>query len=292
MKKKEIQKQLNKVHSEWCKSIKDEQVRSLVSENSIITGGCIASMLLGEQVNDYDIYFRTKETVVALCNYYSKEIKDIAAKMKVSIPDITVKESDYQITLFISSSGLIRLNSMDKKFPKGKFYPIFATSNAITLSDKIQLIYRFIGEPEEIHSNYDFEHCKSYWCSWNHKLIIPASSAEALLARELRYTGSKYPLSSIIRTRKFIKRGWSINAGEYLKMCVQLNKLDLLDVNVLKDQLVGVDTTYFMMFISEIQAKIDSEKDFALTESYVLELIDKIFNEDSEEYSPENYESN
>jgi len=292
MKKKEIQKQLNRVHSEWCKSIKDEKVRSLVAENSIITGGCIASMLLGEEVNDYDIYFRTKETVVALCEYYSKEIKDIASKMKIAIPNMEVKESEEQVLFFISSSGLIRLNPMDKKFPKGKFHPIFATSNAITLSDKIQLIYRFIGEPEEIHSNYDFEHCKSYWCSWDHKLIIPASSAEALLARELRYTGSKYPLSSIIRTRKFIKRGWSINAGEYLKMCVQLNKLNLLDVNVLKDQLVGVDTTYFMMFISEIQAKIDSEKDFALSESYVLELIDKIFNEDSEEYSPENYESN
>ena len=292
MNSKNISKHLQWKISDWLNSIEDIDIAGVIRSNAIITGGALVSLLTNETPNDYDIYFRTKETVVALCEYYSKEIKDIASKMKIAIPNMEVKESEEQVLFFISSSGLIRLNPMDKKFPKGKFHPIFATSNAITLSDKIQLIYRFIGEPEEIHSNYDFEHCKSYWCSWDHKLIIPASSAEALLARELRYTGSKYPLSSIIRTRKFIKRGWSINAGEYLKMCVQLNKLNLLDVNVLKDQLVGVDTTYFMMFISEIQAKIDSEKDFALSESYVLELIDKIFNEDSEEYSPENYESN
>ena len=61
--------------------------------------------------------------------------------------------------------------------------------------------------------------------------------------------GSKYPLCSIIRTRKFIQRGYTINAGQYLKMAMQLNELDLKDVSVLQDQLIGVDSAYFDMVI-------------------------------------------
>ena len=34
----------------------------------------------------------------------------------------------------------------------------------------------------------------------------------------------------MIRTRKFLKRGWHINAGQYLKMCFQISELDLSDI--------------------------------------------------------------
>ncbi len=95
---------------------------------------------------------------------------------------------------------------------------------------------------------------------------------EALLARELRYQGSLYPLCSIIRTRKFIKRGYTINAGQYLKMCMQLNELDLTDVDVLEDQLTGVDVAYFYQVIKYIRDnKID------ITTAYIVEVINRIF---------------
>ena len=49
-----------------------------------------------------------------------------------------------------------------------------------------------------------------------------------LLARQLVYQGSKYPICSMIRTRKFLQRGWHINAGQYLKMAFQVSELDLV----------------------------------------------------------------
>ena len=54
----------------FLKSITDEKVRQLVKDNSIITGGAIVSLVLNEEVNDFDIYFTNKETVLAVCNYY------------------------------------------------------------------------------------------------------------------------------------------------------------------------------------------------------------------------------
>ncbi len=148
-----------------------------------------------------------------------------------------------------------------------------STTNAITLANKVQVVLRFYGEPDEIHENYDFEHCMSYWQSWDRQLVLRPASLEALLARELRYVGSKYPLCSIIRTRKFIQRGWSINAGQLLKMAMQLNALDLEDLAVLEDQLIGVDTAYFVEIIEKLKARDTNRVDSA----YLLEIIDRIF---------------
>jgi hypothetical protein len=89
--------------------------------------------------------------------------------------------------------------------------------------------------------------------------------------------GSKYPLCSIIRTRKFINRGWHINAGQYLKMCLQLNELDLNNIDVLEDQLIGVDSAYFMMLIDSIRNKQLTDDNFELNNSYIISIIDKIF---------------
>lgn len=57
---------------ELLASIKDDKVKKLVEKNSIITGGCITSMLLSDTVNDFDLYFTNKETVLAVANYYTQ----------------------------------------------------------------------------------------------------------------------------------------------------------------------------------------------------------------------------
>ena len=70
MKIKTITAVLNKKFNEWANSIKDEKVKALVMKNTIITGGSIASMLLKEEVNDFDIYFKNEETTFAVAEYY------------------------------------------------------------------------------------------------------------------------------------------------------------------------------------------------------------------------------
>lgn len=176
---------------------------------------------------------------------------------------------------------------------KGKHHPKFMSSNAITLAGKIQLITRFYGEPEQIHENYDFIHCTCFYKSWDKELVLPAAALEAILARELRYVGSLYPLCSIIRIRKFIARGWTINAGQILKMCLQVSDLDLRNLETLEDQLVGVDAAYFQAIISRLQTKQDEETTKLITDgmspaeaklktdkidtSYLMTIIDRIF---------------
>lgn len=152
------------------------------------------------------------------------------------------------------------------------------TSNAISLTDGVQIITRFHGDAEEIHSNFDFDHCKGVYDHHTGDLHIADTTYECIINQHLRYSGSKYPLASIIRTRKFVARGFTIDAGQYVKMALQLNNLDLNNPGILAEQLVGVDLSYFSWLIEAINS-CNIEDD---SESYVQLMLRAIFDDDKD----------
>lgn len=304
MKSKTIKSVLRNKVNAWLETIDDEGLRKSCRNEAIVTGGSIASMLLGEEVNDFDIYFRTKDTVKRVADYYVEkfeqskqggipysikveELKDTQNKDRVRI---VVKSAgvagegqteDYQYFEGVQSdhdAGEYVAEAFDVPYIKPDddivdYAPVFLSSNAVSLRGKVQLILRFYGDPDEIHESYDFLHCMNYWESGKSKLTLKPDSLEALLSRCLVYKGSQYPLCSVIRTRKFILRGWRINAGQYLKMAMQLSDLDLTDHVVLEEQLTGVDVAYFSEVISKIKEKNPEKVDSA----YLVEIIDRMF---------------
>lgn len=293
MKVKTINTALNAKFADWVASITDPMVRELVQKNTIITGGCIVSMLLKEQVNDYDLYFRNEATALAVVDYYAKEyirlhpeweVKAVSQEGRVTVSIFGSKNEsttalppepgfEESMEAFEKADETPQTELEKKNTPK--YSPLFLSSNAITLSTKVQLIIRFYGEPDEVHENYDFVHCTNYWTSWDGEVTLRTKALEAILTKELRYVGSRYPVCSVIRTRKFLARGWTINAGQYVKMAFQISKLDLEDTEVLKDQLVGVDSSYFFMLISELSKA--SPEDGPDTGTRLMTIIDRIF---------------
>ena len=313
MKSKTIRKVIAAKIAELAASIEDPAVRDIVERKTVVTGGCIASMLLGEPVNDFDLYFRDIEAAEAVANYYVARFK--VKEHKGTPCAITVKREDGRVRIVVKSAGIASEDGAAKPYEyfegrpddeaggyvgevmsdageveeayqqteatalateddgKPKFRPVFMSTNAITLSHRVQIILRFFGEPDAIHENYDFVHCTNFWTSWDDNLTLRQAALEALLAKELRYVGSKYPVCSIIRIRKFIKRGWGINAGQMLKIMMQIATLDLTNPDVLKEQLTGVDSAYFCELLAKVKAK-DPEK---INTAYLVEIIDKMF---------------
>lgn len=303
--------QLCKVFDDFVSSIDDSNVQEIIRKGTVITGGALVSLVQGEKPHDYDLYFKDFKTCYEVANYFVNKFNKgkcrKKADLKIKLEDkwISIEEAlnnlekEPRIKVFIRSSGLAESEDIeteetpfddemqtniepstdiDKELEeKPKYLPKFLTSNAISLSGKIQLVIRFYGEPDKLHENYDFVHCTNYWTSWDRKVVLKLQALESIINKELIYVGSKYPLCSIIRTRKFINRGWTINAGQYLKMCMQLNELDLKDVRVLEDQLVGVDSTYFSMLINALQKKKEEDPSFEVNNSYVATIVDKIF---------------
>ena len=279
MKLKTINKLISSKFNDWANSITEETLRHQVMENTIITGGSIVSLLLGEDVNDFDLYFRNKDTCLRVAEYYAKFFPgkvDIRLINDAGFEDKQGSRISIRVTPDITYNGTDEASDESPVTAEGKdpeFKPLFMSSNAITLSDKIQIVVRFYGEPEQIHENYDFVHCTCYWKSWDEELVTPVRALTSMMSRELIYCGSKYPLCSIIRIRKFIARKWTISAGQMLKMIIQLNELDLLDVRVLQDQLVGVDSAYFAEVLKKLAEKGTERVDAA----YLAEIIDRIF---------------
>lgn len=295
MKAKTIKAILAKKHKDFVASIQDEDVRKLVDKNSIITGGSIVSMLLGEKVNDFDYYFTNKETCLAVARYYVEqfnqktqkgvavqELENGRIRAFVSSAGIAVEdEESEELTTEFDDEGMEELGLQELKEAqseeKSSYRPVFLSSNAITLTNKIQLVIRFYGDAEEIHTNYDFAHATCYWTSKDNNLVLPAKALEAILAKELVYQGSKYPLASIMRSKKFIQRGWQINAGQYLKMVLQLQELNLHDINVLEEQLTGVDSAYFAMALTAVKKRVEEDPEFKVDNCYLFEVINRIF---------------
>lgn len=201
---------------------------------------------------------------------------------------VSIKADGYDLSrmrMWIQSSGIIgEVDDDGHNEPTIKvtdetpeYHPIFISSNAITLSEGIQIVVRFYGEPSDIHDTYDFVHTKAYYDLKSNEVVIPTEVYEAVADKELIYTGSKYPLCSFFRTKKFMKRDWRINAGEMLKISVQISDLDLYDINVLRDQLIGVDSAYFAEVVKDLEEQKKKDVDFEITQNYLIELIDRIF---------------
>lgn len=332
MLEKTMKQVLTKKVNAWLETITDEKVKTAIQKDLIITGGCFTSMIQNELPKDYDCYFRTKATVVAVARYYVKLWNDAHHDQKNTIGVATrvfvldganpcaellafynidnLKDSQSRmiantdterVKIIFPSDGVVGdpeavhsseelgtaeevIEEIDEvaaeeilEEEKQEFFPVFLSTNAITLSDGIQLVVRFYGEPDEIHETYDFVHTKAYYDYAEGKVVIPREVYEAVVNKTLLYTGSKYPVCSVFRVRKFIERGWHINAGQLLKMCLQISQLDLMDIDVLEDQLVGVDSLYFMNLIEQFQRKQKNDPNFVLTTDYVISIVDKIF---------------
>lgn len=271
-------------------------------------------MFLNEKVNDFDIYLKDVNVLEKLVKYYTKDVPGIIimeeskkekllkqASKFVDIPSEPL--SAYIIALSSLKQGQIKL-FFEKDAAKGgiklerknqengfqlisyipTYEPIFLSPNAITLSDDIQIVTRFTGNSKTIHETFDYMHATNYF-TFEEGLVTNIDAVESLLSKQLKYQGSQYPITSIIRMKKFINRGWKISAGEILKMTFQVSELDLKNPVILEDQLIGVDVAYFGLLI-EILRGVNPGK---ITSAYLNKIIDKVFNDEENVFRLNDY---
>jgi hypothetical protein len=327
MKRKTINAVITKKFNEWVATISDEKVKNLVEKHTIITGGCIASMINNEKVKDFDVYFTNRETVIAVAAYYIGKFQETDEQgRKITLytsedfanpdSDLNQEVARYQaitdvsasprngdlldffemnklsneegrVFIFIGSTGIAAEKEIDfedcenpleegvedtEDKAKPKYRPVFFSSNAITLSDKIQVVTRFYGDAKQIHENFDYLHATNYWTSGEGKVELSVEAYEACHNKELVYIGSKYPVCSLFRMRKFLSRGFTITAGEILKIAMNINEFNLTDVRVLRDQLIGVDSAYFNNLIEAIKCKENVDR------YYLTTILNRLYN--------------
>lgn len=318
---KTIEKVIKDKLNEWLATITDEALRVDIQNNLLLSGGSIASMLLNKPVNDYDIYLMDMDVCKRVAEYYTgpfgsgmieildgrnreklvddynNSVKPIFQIADEGIIDngqtIPIKQNNsYAISLrnlkedqiklyFTDAGGGLAVNK-DLSKSELNYTPLYFSPNAISLSNNLQIVLRFWGTPEQIHKTFDYIHATNYF-TFKDGLVRNLAAMESILTMQLRYQGSYYPLTSIIRAKKFIKRGFNISAGELLKIMFQISQLDLTNPDILEEQIIGVDVAYFSKIIEALRNKYQSDKDFQLSTDYLNELIDRIFNSNEDE---------
>jgi len=305
MQKKTISKVISKKLEEWLKTL-PEGLANSVKKSLLVSGGSIASMFLGEEINDFDIYIQDRSVLLDLVKHYTNGLQisvlDGARKqqyiddfenykagegiedgdMGTQLMRAVGNLKDNQVRLFVRdmAGGLQVENECTQEEKDSKYMAAFISPNAISLHNKIQIVNRFHGTPEEIHKTFDFIHATNYF-TFKEGLVTNIRAVESLLTKQLYYQGSLYPVTSIIRAKKFINRNWKIGAGEYLKIMFQISQLDLSNVDTLEDQLIGVDVAYFGQLITILR---NVPKGTEITSSYIGTIIDKIFNDEEHEF--------
>jgi len=251
MKTKQIKKLLKGLIDNLLETITDEKIREIIKTKSFVTGGCIPSMIIGEWVNDYDFYFIDPDSAQEVKDYYS---------------------------------------SSHPEFVSDRFKINLITENSVNLSDKIQLVTKFTGEPEKIVKSFDWKHIKSYYI-YPDKIIFSDDVYRLICEKELIYTGSKFPLSTLLRVRKYIKKGWTISTASMTHVVMDIVKTFLdkdkpiarkreawhedyvdewveFDVRGLVDQLNGIDPL-------DIQARLEAQYGKHLSIKEIINLINK-----------------
>lgn len=145
-------------------------------EYMFVTGGAIASLLQGEDPNDYDVYCKNPMDLSSFVNILTRDFTG-------NIADVNEKYRE-----FVGKNGKM------------------ITENAITMNNKISFITVTIGEPQQVRWSFDYTHCLPYYEIGQNKLYISRLQYDACVSKILDVNNPAAVKS--YRESKFLERGY------------------------------------------------------------------------------------
>jgi hypothetical protein len=150
-------------------------------KDSILTGGCFASLFNGEITNDYDVYLKDVDTADRFESFVMSDTPTLN-EVKDATPG------------YIAEVKV-----------KGKL----VTANAITFKNKLQVITRTCKAHRE---TFDFIHCMPYFDMARQQLFISRAQYDAIKRKQLIQNPNFKDQPALHRLDKFLERGWKIAA--------------------------------------------------------------------------------
>ena len=202
-----------------------EKILSLMKDHGgFIAGGAVTSVFCSSHINDFDLFFPDKAALE----------KAIAVDfMQAAKKDGKTVETDSALSLMVDNH-------------------------------RLQLIKAVMGTPEEIINDFDFTICQGAF-HLERGFIFNDDFFQHLAQRRLVFNiHAKFPICSLYRTRKFIKRGFSLSGIEAIKLglCIQALRLDTY--KDLRAQLMGIDTLFLKDLTDSLRG--EEERKFDLNE--------------------------
>lgn len=130
-------------------------------------------------------------------------------------------------------------------------YKYFETPNCVTIntnSVKVQLCKYNYPTMKQLVESFDFAHVQIAYDIFSQDVTYTEQAKEAFISRTTTFTGSEYPLSSLIRISKYYERGRITGRGligEVLLIFKAILERGFEDYEDFKDQLNAVDLNFF-----------------------------------------------
>lgn len=156
-------------------------------KGAFIAGGAVTSVFTGQPINDVDFYFKTKQD-------------------------------------FINAVG----NAYDDSL-----WCLAATDRAVTFGDRdgaiIQfMLFDFFPEAKDVFDAFDFTVCMGAYDIDKEEWVFQEDFFKHAAQRQLNFhSGTRYPYGSLIRTLKYMDRGYKINRADMLRIGLALQKVEM-----------------------------------------------------------------
>lgn len=234
----------NIIVKELKKLISQDHWDFLKAHKCMLVGGALTSILTKKEVNDFDIYFKDRDSFI-LSLMDVRNIKD-------NLPDDEFPEEDE-----------INFQYLDHY----EFQYICHTEKSVTFKPKhSEVLFQFIHQNfykdvSEVFNDFDFTiNMIGYDFELDEITVLPEAMLHLSQRILVTNSGTKYPLISVLRTNKYQERGYTISKKEMIKLLLAVNKLEF---NSYEDVGKHIGGLYGTLNVAEV---FDTTKEFSLDE--------------------------
>lgn len=206
------------------KAIKDSVYQQLSDLGICLCGGAITSIFTGEKISDLDFYVKDSKNLHNAARFLEHWFREP--------PFVSLNASNF------------------KRKHQQRVY-------------NVQLIHRFTGEPQDIFEWFDFTVCMCAYDFQKKSFAFDPRFLGDIASKRLVYGGkSMYPICAMYRTLKYQKKGFKLPGSTVMHIALSVVRLKIDTYRDLKEQLMGIDTSYLQGFLNGPEYKDELPVDY------------------------------
>jgi hypothetical protein len=166
-----------------------------------------------------------------------------------------------------------------------KASPVFVTDHATTYrceGNTFQLVKVVFGSAAEVFDKFDFTVCMGAYSCGEDTFTLQTHFIQHNSQRKLVFhKGTLFPICSMVRTVKYMRRGYTMTGVERIRIAMAVSRLQLTSWQDVKKQLQGIDTTFLKPLTDNMlsEGRADKTFDYDEFDAYIEDIMTKYYHE-------------
>lgn len=247
----------------------EDLYETLVASKAVLAGGALTSLFTKQKINDFDIYFKSKEDVSFFIDevYVSQENESHSGFDALMATGVELAE--FRL-MNVGVTDKAALFTFQGPYDKGEDKSL------------LQVIhYKMHSSVQDIFNSFDFSINMAAFDFEKGEFVFGDKFFISLASKQVSFnSGTDYPLISMARVPKYVERGYAFSQVELVKMALAVSELDLSSWEGVKEQLSGMYGFDVSVFERKDEFSMIKLNDILSTPHYDLTRV---------RYTPANY---